>query len=129
MAPKESSGAAGRSRPRGSKNRRSAASAAEPESSNPFASSDTESQVSTPQEQDSTAADRQQESPEPEKTIPAALLTRMLHDFFGKEATRISRDANEAVRKYVDVFVREAIARAAVEKRGGFLEVSLVPLR
>jgi centromere protein X len=59
----------------------------------------------------------------PEKTIPADLLTRILHEFFGKDATRISRDANAAAGKYVYVFTREAIARAAVEKRGGFLEV------
>jgi hypothetical protein len=63
--------------------------------------------------------------PEPEKSIPKALLTRILHEFFAKEATRMSRDANAAVGKYVDVFVREAIARTAVEKRGGFLEVRL----
>lgn len=61
---------------------------------------------------------------QPEKTIPKELLTRMLHEFFAKDATRISRDANAAVGKYVDVFVREAIARTAVEKQGGFLEVS-----
>jgi len=57
-------------------------------------------------------------------TIPPALLTRMLHQFFEKEGTRISKDANAAVAQYVDVFVREAIARAAAENRGGFLEVS-----
>jgi centromere protein X len=60
----------------------------------------------------------------PEKTIPKELLTRLLHEFFAKDATRLSRDANAAVGKYVDVFVREAIARTAVEKQGGFLEVS-----
>jgi len=47
----------------------------------------------------------------------------LLHEFFEKDATRISKDANAAVGKYVDVFVREAIARTAIEKRGGFLEV------
>ncbi|KAI9158571.1 Centromere protein X [Paramyrothecium foliicola] len=60
---------------------------------------------------------------EAEKTIPRDLLTRVLHEFFAKDGTRISRDGNAAVGKYVDVFVREAIARAAVEKKGGFLEV------
>ncbi|KAK8146275.1 hypothetical protein G3M48_003366 [Beauveria asiatica] len=58
-----------------------------------------------------------------DKSIPKDLLTRILHDLFEKDATRVSRDANAAVGKYVDVFVREAIARAAVEKRSGFLEV------
>jgi hypothetical protein len=65
----------------------------------------------------------EEETP-PEKTIPKELLTRLLHEFFAKDATRLSRDANAAVGKYVDVFVREAIARTAVEKQGGFLEVS-----
>ena len=64
--------------------------------------------------------------------IPSELVTRILHEFFtakdeeGNTRTRITRDANSAVEKYVDVFVREAIARAAMEKGGGgFLEVSL----
>jgi hypothetical protein len=60
--------------------------------------------------------------------IPAELLTRILYEFFEREGTRITRDANAAVARYVDVFVREAIARAAVERRGGFLEVSLTVL-
>lgn len=58
------------------------------------------------------------------KTIPPALLTRLLHEFFSKEGTRVTRDANEAVAKYMDVFVREAIARSVAEREGGgFLEV------
>ena len=69
-----------------------------------------------------------EEEPEPEKTVPRDLVTRILHELFAKDATRISRDANAAVAKYVDIFVREAIARAAVEKRSGFFEVSLVNL-
>ncbi|KAK6084527.1 hypothetical protein SCUP234_03316 [Seiridium cupressi] len=60
---------------------------------------------------------------EPQATIPPDLLTRLLHEFFEKDGTRISKGANEAVAKYMDIFVREAIARAAVEKEGGFLEV------
>ncbi|KAH8195960.1 hypothetical protein TruAng_009880 [Truncatella angustata] len=60
---------------------------------------------------------------EPQASIPPELLTRLLHEFFEKDGTRISKGANEAVAKYMDIFVREAIARAAVEKEGGFLEV------
>jgi centromere protein X len=63
------------------------------------------------------------ENDEPKATIPPELLTRLLHEFFEKDGSRISKDANEAVAKYMDIFVREAIARAAVEKEGGFLEV------
>lgn len=118
MPPKQTSGA-GRGRPKGSTNKRPSKTAApEPQSSDPFGSSD---------EQEPTASRDVQmiedEEPEQEKTIPKDLLTRVLHEFFAKDATRISRDANAAVGKYFDVFVREAIARAAVEKDGGFLEV------
>ncbi len=59
--------------------------------------------------------------------IPLALLTRVLHEFFDKKGTRVTRDANDAVAKYMDVFVREAIARAAAEKRSGFFEVRALP--
>lgn len=59
------------------------------------------------------------------KTIPAELLTLLLHEFFTKDGTRITKDANAAVAKYMDVFVREAIARSVAEREGGgFLEVS-----
>lgn len=60
-----------------------------------------------------------------EKTIPPDLLTRILAEFFEKDGTRITRDANTAVAKYMDIFVKEAIARAAAERGGGFLEVRL----
>lgn len=61
---------------------------------------------------------------EPEKTIPPELLTRILHEFFEKDGTRITKDANSSVAKYMDIFIKEAIARAATERDGGFLEVS-----
>ncbi|KAI0484255.1 CENP-S associating centromere protein X-domain-containing protein [Xylariaceae sp. FL0804] len=67
--------------------------------------------------------EEEEEEEEAAKTIPPELLTRLLHEFFEREGTRVSRDANKAVAKYMDVFVREAIARAAVEKESGFLEV------
>lgn len=63
-----------------------------------------------------------------QKSIPPALLTRLLHEFFEKEGTRITKDANEAVAKYMDVFVREAIARSVAERESGFLEVSYMPV-
>lgn len=72
--------------------------------------------------------DEGEEDEEERQTIPPGLLTRILHEFFEREETRITRDANAAVASYVDVFVREAIARAAVERgrEGGFLEVGVV---
>lgn len=116
MPPKPTT-SGGRGRPKGSKNK---PTAREPESSNPFASSSPEAEPTAEVVIDDDEDEGQ------EKTIPKELLTRVLHEFFAKDATRISRDANAAVGKYVDVFVREAIARAAVEKKGGFLEVSCV---
>ena len=71
-----------------------------------------------------------------EPAIPGKLLTRLLHHNFQNEKTKIAKDANEVVAKYVDVFVREALARAAYERAeggdegggtmgDGFLEVGL----
>lgn len=69
-----------------------------------------------------------------EPAIPPKLLTKLVHHHFKGQKTKIAKDANEVVAKYVDVFVREALARAAFERaeegkgveRGvgdGFLEV------
>lgn len=67
------------------------------------------------------------EEEETHKTIPPELLTRLLHESFTKDGTRITKDANAAVAKYMDVFVREAIARSVAEREGGgFLEASRV---
>ncbi|OTA96659.1 hypothetical protein M434DRAFT_93329 [Hypoxylon sp. CO27-5] len=66
----------------------------------------------------------EEEDEESRKTIPPELLTHILHQFFEKDGTRVSKDANAAIAKYMDIFVREAIARTVVEKEKGFLEVS-----
>lgn len=72
--------------------------------------------------------------------IPPKLLTRLLHEHFQNDKTKIAKDANNVVAKYIDVFVREAIARAAFERAetngnaggrsvgDGFLEVGHSPL-
>ncbi len=65
-----------------------------------------------------------EDEPDRRKSIPLDLLTRLLHEFFEKDGTRITKDANAAVGKYLDTFVREAVARAVAERDGGFLEVS-----
>lgn len=65
-------------------------------------------------------------------TIPPALLTKLLHYHFQDDKVRIGKEANGVVGKYMETFVREAIARAAFERSeaGGkgigddFLEVS-----
>lgn len=67
-------------------------------------------------------------------TIPSDLLTRLLHEFFKDENTKMSNDANTLVAKYMETFVKEAIARAVIEKNENsdssdkFLEVRTNPL-
>lgn len=78
-------------------------------------------------DEDDQVDDEDDEDEEPEKGIPPDLLTRILHEFFEKDGTRITKDANNAMAKYMDIFVKEAIARAAAERTGGFLEVSNFP--
>ena len=64
--------------------------------------------------------------------MPPALLTKLLHYHFQDDKVRIGKEANGVVGKYMETFVREAIARAAFERSeaGGkgigddFLEVS-----
>ena len=54
-----------------------------------------------------------------EPAVPLSLLHRMLHhNFRDKDKTRITTDAKEVLGKYVEVFVREAIARSAYESQG-----------
>ncbi|KAI9862651.1 MAG: hypothetical protein M1824_001201 [Vezdaea acicularis] len=63
---------------------------------------------------------------DPGPQIPQKLLTRLLHESFLDANTRVSKDASAAVGKYMETFVREAIARAVIEKKeggDGFLEV------
>ncbi|PKY09232.1 hypothetical protein P168DRAFT_301781 [Aspergillus campestris IBT 28561] len=63
-----------------------------------------------------------------EPAIPTKLLTRLLHQHFQNPKTKVAKEANPVIAKYVDVFVREALARAAYERAeggggDGFLEV------
>jgi hypothetical protein len=78
------------------------------------------------------SADAQAAEEERKEGIPPDLLTRLLHENFKEEGTRLSRDASRAVGKYMETFVREALARAAfarveIEEQSGagdgFLEV------
>jgi CENP-S associating Centromere protein X len=50
--------------------------------------------------------------------IPPKLLTKLLHHHFTSDKIKITKDANAVVAKYVDIFVREALARAAYERVG-----------
>ncbi|KAL3480345.1 CENP-S associating centromere protein X-domain-containing protein [Aspergillus californicus] len=51
--------------------------------------------------------------------IPPKLLTKLIHHHFRNEKTKIAKDANAVVAKYIDVYVREAVARAAFERAEG----------
>lgn len=53
-----------------------------------------------------------------EPTVPLALVHTLLHHHFNdKDKTRISQGAKAVIGKYVDTFVREAIARSAFERQ------------
>lgn len=61
------------------------------------------------------------------KSIPPALLARLLHHFFQNPSgttTRLTQDAHAAVNKYMEIFVREAVARSVAERGdSAFLDV------
>lgn len=67
--------------------------------------------------------------------IPPKLLTRLMHEHFKKDDTRITKEAMSLLVKYVETFTIEAIGRANDEREeavkkdlsadGNFLEVSL----
>lgn len=50
--------------------------------------------------------------PERDATIPEALITRLLHEHFKDDKTRIGKGTGAAVQTYMNLFVREAVARA-----------------
>ncbi|KAG5288943.1 CENP-X superfamily domain-containing protein [Histoplasma capsulatum G186AR] len=51
--------------------------------------------------------------------IKPKLLTTLLHRHFQDDKTKITKDAVRALAKYVDIFVREALARASYERAEG----------
>lgn len=67
------------------------------------------------------------------KTLPPALLTRLLHHFFqnpGGTPTRMTQDAHASVNKYMEIFIREAVARSVAERgNGAFLDVGSLGTR
>lgn len=135
MPPKQSTARVSRGRPPGSKNK-AAPSAAVTKKPSAAAKGTQRAQPGDspePRRRDGSQEimdidqdlDDDEDDEEAEKTIPSELLTRILHEFFEKDGTRITKDANNALAKYMDIFVKEAIARAAAERGGGFLEVGL----
>ncbi|KAI9779515.1 MAG: hypothetical protein M1839_007323 [Geoglossum umbratile] len=88
---------------------------------------------SPPPEEEREANEQRPDSPQsdPAPTIPPKLISRLLHEHFEDEGTRISKDANAAVGNYMELFVKEALASAIAEHqksaggaaRDSFLEV------
>lgn len=66
---------------------------------------------------ESADGDEDVEEEEVKERIPAALLTRLLHEFMS-DGMKISKSADAAMGVYVDTFVREAIARARFGMEG-----------
>lgn len=62
------------------------------------------------------------------QSIPADLLRTLLQHHFSDKKLKVGTEASLLVGKYLDTFVREALARAAFERTeadgGDFLEVS-----
>lgn len=50
-------------------------------------------------------------------SIPQPLLVRLLHEAFADKNTKIDTHAIQVLQKYVEIFVREALARTEAEKR------------
>jgi hypothetical protein len=72
--------------------------------------------------------------------IPQKLVTRLLYEGFEDKNMKIGREAMAVVGKYMETFVREALARAVYEREeaeaevgkgtgDGFLQVCLLHLR
>ena len=55
--------------------------------------------------------------PAEEEHIPETLISRLLHENFREDGTRMTKESVVAVTKYMEIFVREAIARAEKEAR------------
>jgi histone H3/H4 len=44
--------------------------------------------------------------------LPSTLITRLLHESFEDKSIKIGKEANTLTARYLDLFVREAVARA-----------------
>jgi hypothetical protein len=52
-----------------------------------------------------------------EPKVPSKLVTALLQHHFQDSKTRVTKDAAKVYAKYLDIFVREAVARAVYERR------------
>ncbi|KAL3424137.1 hypothetical protein PVAG01_03418 [Phlyctema vagabunda] len=80
----------------------------------PFASPKEAIEIDSDASQEQAGEEEEEEEEEEEAhraSIPPELLTRLLHEFFQKDGTRVQQSANAAIGKYIDVFARESLAR------------------
>lgn len=91
---------------------------------------DDDNDVNSPAHSDSAAFPIPEiEESKQEPAIPVDLLNVLLHQFYKNKDTKMSKDANAAVGRYMETFCREAIARVAYAKEqdsngvGGVMEV------
>ncbi|CAK7271368.1 hypothetical protein SEPCBS57363_004583 [Sporothrix epigloea] len=79
---------------------------------------------------DHIAADEDGSQSQSSKSLPPALLARLLHHFFQNPngtTTRLTQDAHVSINKYMEIFIREAVARSVAERRtGAFLDVDVL---
>jgi len=75
---------------------------------------------STPQQEDSASLISNRQT-----SIPPDLINVLLHGFFQHDNTRMSKDANAAVGRYIETFVREGLTRADYWKKHGWEEGGL----
>ncbi|CAK7264769.1 hypothetical protein SEPCBS119000_001164 [Sporothrix epigloea] len=79
---------------------------------------------------DRFAADEADDQGPLAKSLPPALLARLLHHFFqnpGGTTTRLTQDAHVSINKYMEIFIREAVARSVAERgAGAFLDVDVL---
>ena len=96
--------------------------------------SDRSTEASSSEEPEPLTTTEPGSTQDPPPTIPPALLTRLLHHHIQDSKVKIGKDANGVIGKYMETFVREAIARAAFERNqagrtgmdGEILEVSML---
>ncbi|KAK3671350.1 hypothetical protein LTR78_008811 [Recurvomyces mirabilis] len=55
--------------------------------------------------------------PDDPTQLPQPLLTRLLHESFVSSTTKLDKHALQILQKYMEIFVREGIARTALAKR------------
>lgn len=79
----------------------------------PFATADGRTEDAEEEEEEADVTVIPDDDGDRAETIPPELLSRLLQEFFKKDGTRMHKDASRAAGKYMETFVREALARAA----------------